>query len=105
MKLRDLCAPGARDRDIQQELEFHLNALVEDRRKAGLDEEEAHLAARRRLGNTLHIKERGHDVRGAGWIEGVLRDANHAARRLTRAPAFTIAAALTLALAIGANGA
>jgi predicted permease len=40
---------------------------------------------------------------GAGWMEQVMRETRHAARRLGRSPAFTFAAAATLALAIGAN--
>ena len=108
-RLRDLLLPGDRDRDIQQELELHFEAIVDEGRHAGLNEYEARLAARRRFGSIMHIKDRSHDVRGAGWagwagwIEGVLRDVNHAARRLVHAPAFSAAAILTLALAIGAN--
>src|SRR5262245_27810264 len=102
-RLRDLLLPGDRDRDIQQELEFHFEEIVHEMRQAGLTEAEARLAARRRFGSIPRIKDRGHDVRGGGWIEGVFRDVNHAARRLVRAPAFSAAATLTLALAIGAN--
>jgi predicted permease len=102
-RLRDFFFPESRDRDIQQELEFHLNALVEEHLRAGLSPADAQLAARRKFGNALRIKDRGHDVRRAGWIEPILQDTRHAIRRLLRAPAFTAAAVLTLGLAIGAN--
>ncbi len=105
-RLRDVLLPGARDQDIQQELRLHFEAIVEEGRQAGLSEADARLAARRRFGSIMLIKDRSHDVRCAGWagrIEGVLRDINHAARRLVHAPAFSAAAILTLALAIGAN--
>jgi len=88
---------------MQQEMELHFEALVEERREKGLSVEDARLAARRQFGSIMQIKERGHDVRGASRIEGVLRDINHAIRRLWRAPAFGVAAVLTLGLAIGAN--
>jgi putative ABC transport system permease protein len=101
-RIRDLLSPRFRNQDIQDELEVHFEAIVDEYKKAGLPPEEARLAARRRFGSTMLIKDRGHDVRG-GRIEGMLRDVRHASRRLVHAPAFSIAAILTLALAIGAN--
>ena len=44
-------------------------------------------------------------MRRAGMVEDVARELRHAARRLMRSPAFTIASVLTLALAISANAA
>jgi len=102
-RLRDLFMPRDRNQDIQDELQLHFEAIVDERRRAGLSGEEARMAARRQFGSMASIKDRGHDVRGAGWIEGVLREVKHAARRLVHAPAFSIATILTLALAIGAN--
>jgi predicted permease len=43
--------------------------------------------------------------KGVGWMEELMREMHHAVRRLLRTPAFTLAAAGTLALAIGANAA
>src|SRR5687767_9676159 len=42
-------------------------------------------------------------TRKAGQMDGLGQEVRHAARRLLRAPAFTVATILTLALAIGAN--
>ena len=104
-RLRDLFAPASRDRDLQQELQLHLEALVQEYRDSGLSDEAAEQAARRRFGSIASIKDRGHDVRGVGVLEDLVRETRHAARRLLRAPAFTLAAVATLALAIGANAA
>ena len=104
-RLRDLFAPASRDREIAQELQLHLESLVREYRESGLSEEAAEQAARRRFGSVASIKDRGHDVRGAGWLEDWLRELRHAARRLVRTPAFTLATVATLALAIGANAA
>jgi predicted permease len=102
-RCRDLFRFRDRDRDIQEELEFHFDAIVEERKRDGMTEPEARLEASRRFGRISSIKDRGHDERGAGWIDAMSRDLRQAARRLLRAPAFSVAAVLTLALAIGAN--
>src|SRR5262249_25547644 len=44
-------------------------------------------------------------IRRSACMDATFRELRHAARRLLRAPAFTLAAVLTLALAIGANAA
>jgi predicted permease len=88
---------------VQEELQFHFESIVREYQQSGLSEEAARLAARRRFGSVLRIKERGHDVRGAGRLEEIGREIRHAARRLRRSPTFTVASVVTLALAIGAN--
>jgi putative ABC transport system permease protein len=55
-----------------------------------------------RLRNPLSHRERAHAVI-ATWLDGARKEIVFAVRRLVRTPAFTLAAVLTLALAIGAN--
>ena len=49
------------------------------------------------------MREVHRQVRSFMWLEDLARDLRHALRTLRRSPAFTTAAAATLALAIGAN--
>src|SRR5206468_12048989 len=64
---------------------------------------EARTRARSRFGNSLAYRERAVDGVVAPWFEATAKEIGFAARRLVRAPAFTLAAVSTLALAIAAN--
>ena len=94
-----------RDRDMEQEMAFHVEALKGDLMRSGMSEAEAERSARRRFGNMLQLKEEGHDVRTARIVEDMTRDARHMARGLRKSPVFTITVVATLALGIGGNAA
>jgi predicted permease len=102
-KLRWLTRRKTKEAELQEELQFHLNEDAEEREAAGSQTDDARWAARRELGNVTLIRE---DTRAAwGWtlIEQVLQDARYSVRTMFQNPAFTILAALSLGLGIGAN--
>ena len=51
----------SRDRDMDQEMAFHVESLAREYRQSGMSAEDADRAARRRFGGVLRMKERGHD--------------------------------------------
>lgn len=92
--------PSRADADLARELEAHFALIEEDFRRRGLSEGEARVAARRALKVGV-AAELHREARSLPWLEDVRRDIGYAVRTLSRTPAFTIAAVLTLALAIG----
>ena len=92
-----------RDRALDDEISGHLAEATEEYVRRGLSLEEARRAARRSFGGVTQAKEVYRQVRSFMWLEDVWRDSRHGLRTLRKSPAFTAAAAATLALAIGAN--
>ena len=103
LRLAGSLRPGRGDAEARREIAAHLALLEDDYRARGLGEEEARLAARRAFGGVLQARERHRDERSFAWIDDARRDVAYAVRTLGRAPAFSLAVVLTLALGIGAN--
>ena len=93
------------EEDVQEEIRLHLELERNRQRDAGLPEDEALLAARRRLGNGALIRERTRDVWGWRWLDDLGRDLRQALRGLGRSPGFAATVVVVLALGIGANAA
>jgi predicted permease len=102
-RLRALVRRDAIAAEIREELEFHLNARIDQYERDGLTRTEAARKARFRVGNLLVLQDRGYDVRGGGLMETIVQDVRYGLRLLARQRGFSALAIATVAVGIGAS--
>jgi hypothetical protein len=74
------------DRELDEEIQAHLDLETESNLERGLGPEEARRAARRSLSNLTRLRERAREADPFGWLLSVRQDLRYALRNLTRNP-------------------
>ena len=89
--------------DLADQLEAHRQMIKEDLIQHGMEPSQAERRARQALGNDVMVRELSRDEMVSRFIDESIRDVRHGLRSLARHKGFTIVAAISLAIGIGAN--
>jgi predicted permease len=104
-RFRALFGRRGLERDMQHEINAHLEQTTQRLVARGFSLKDARAEARREFGIRSVIEEEGRDARGTRFVEALFTDIRFAVRYFARKPLMAATIIIVLALGIGANSA
>jgi predicted permease len=101
LRLRALITPGQVERDLHEELSFHLDLETRKLIDQGVPADLARTRARARFGSTTVVADECRDVRGTAFVDCTIRDIRFALRSFRRAPLPALTIVGTVAIGLG----
>jgi predicted permease len=101
-RLLEPFARGRRERRLDDEIQAHLDLLIDEHMARGLSRDDAALAARKAFGGVDQVKESYRDQRGLPFLDTLSQDLTFSVRLMRKNAAFSLTAAGSLALSIAA---
>ena len=101
LRLRALVAPRRVERELDDELAFHVECETRKHIAEGVDAAEARRRALARFGPVPLAADQCRDERGISFFETLARDLSFALRTLRRAPLVALTVVSTIALGLG----
>src|ERR1700731_3075204 len=105
LRLRSILFGRRVERELDEELQFHLAQKIDEGIASGLSPKEARYAALRAMDGLEQRKEEMRDMRRIHWLTDFVDDARYAIRSLRRTAGLTAFVVITLALGIGMTAA
>jgi len=103
LRFRSLFRSSKVEKELHEEIRFHLENQIEEHIAQGMSPQEARYEALRELGGVEQHKEECRDMRRLNFIEDLLQDLGYSIRKLRRETGFAMTVALTLSIGIGAT--
>src|SRR5580658_4746325 len=102
-RLRYWLNHSERNRLLREEMEFHIDSMVDELAAQGLSEPDARAAAHRKFGNMTQKSEEARSTWIARWMSDLAQDLRCSFRGMRRDAGFTAFTILIAGLGIGAS--
>ena len=101
LRARALCVTNRVERDLNDELQFHIERETRKLIDEGMSPGDARMKARARFGSVTVAADECREERGTAFIDNTIGDLQYAIRTFRRAPLAALTIVVTVAIGLG----